>query len=78
MCEWKASSDLMSVMVDMMRIVALWGRLRWRAGMSYEEIRPIPDCTALRVCWEKLLFCPKEYPQEKLKDCTVVGGLIAI
>ena len=27
MCEWNASSDLMSVMVDMMRVVALWERL---------------------------------------------------
>ena len=27
MCEWKASSDLMSVMVDMMRIVALWEKV---------------------------------------------------
>ena len=27
MCEWKMSSEVMSVMVDIMRIVVLWERL---------------------------------------------------
>lgn len=40
MCERKASSVLMSVMVDMMRIVVLWGKVEYgevKRKEIYEE-----------------------------------------
>lgn len=42
-----------------------------------EKCRQYQIARRVEFCLEKLLSCHKEYPQEKLKDCAVGGGLIA-
>ena len=81
MCERKASSDLMSVMVDMMRVVALWGKVEYgdvKCKRIYEERLSILDCATRRNYWGKQLSCHKGWSQEKLRACTVVRSLIAV
>ena len=74
MCERKASSDLMSVMVDIMRVVALEREVEYvevKRKESYEETLPMSDCTAHKEFWGKKLSCHKGYSQEMLRNCRI-------